>query len=301
MTMHFEMDLPVHTTNFSTALKSIEDFLEKSYSRLPAKLHHFAPDYFVLSSILENKQMWASHSYDMNDPSEIRYGSNLVIFCLIEMQRRYASRNIFQLNEFFEMALERANPYTNGFNGLPEPFVISLCEDGHSSSQWERYGNKGKGYCINFDTTKPTLTELKKNDLVLLKVIYDVRTQISLINAAIQREVDNILANQRDPNAMFMGLGASGALYQLLLFYAISFKSPDWSVEKEWRLVRGTNWLREPIMPEKRDKNGKEVRYTRINLDDFAYLNVYDISVGVNVLSSEADQVPALFATIRKG
>jgi hypothetical protein len=200
------------------------------------------------------------------------------------------------------MALERANPYSIEFNGLLEPFVVSLCEDGNSSSQWEKYGNQGQGYCINFRTSKPSLEELSRQNLMFLKVIYDADTQIRLINTAIQKEIDHILANLDDDYAMFMGMGmgASGALYQLLLIYSISFKSKEWSSEQEWRLVRGTYQFKPPVIPDKRNKNGLEVKFTRINFSDFAaFCSIHDVSAGANANPKDVEQISGLLAAFR--
>lgn len=298
--MQKPMNLDVHMGNVAASQQAIQVFLEKSYDNLPDRLHHFAPNLGALKSILGSKQMWASYAYDMNDKKELRYGSDLVRLCLEEKRKFYAPRKIFQLNEFFEMAMERANPYSNNFNGLLEPFVISLCEDGNSASQWEKYGNKGKGYCINFHANKPLLEEFSKKNLMLLKVIYDADTQLTLINTAIQKEIDHMLANLDDDFAMSMGMGASISLYQLLLIYAISFKSKSWSSEQEWRLVRGTFQFNTPVTPEERDKDGINVKFTKIDFSDFAaFCSVYDISAGPNADPEEAAQVPDLLATFR--
>ena len=295
-----ELNVEAHTGNFVAAQKEIEKFLQKSYTKLPDRLHHFAPDFGALKSILSSRQMWASHAYDMNDQKELWYGSYIVRACLEEKRKLYARRKISQLNDFFDMALERSNPYSNSFNGLPTPFVISLCEDGNSSSQWEKYGNKGKGYCLNFRTTKPLLEDMRNKNLMLLKVIYDINTQTSLINTAIQKEVDHILAHLDDPLASFMGMGASVAFYELLLIYTISFKSKDWSDEQEWRLVRGTHPFFETVTLETRQKDGSSVRFTRVDFSDFASFNcVQDISVGTKALPEEAEQVAGLLASFR--
>jgi hypothetical protein len=295
-----ELNLDAHFSNFVAAQEEIEKFLKYNYTHLPDRLHHFAPDFGALKSILVSKQMWGSHAYDMNDKRELWYGSYIVRACLEERRKLYAPRKIFQLDEFFDMALERSNPYSNDFNGLQAPFVISLCEDGKSSSQWEKYGNKGKGFCINFSTTKPLLPDMQKKNLMLLKVIYDINTQVSLINTAIQKEVNHILAHLNDPSAIFMGMGASVSFYQLLLIYTISFKSKDWSDEQEWRLVRGTSPILEPIIPETRKKDGSTIRFTRVEFSDFAsFSHVQDISAGVETVPEEVAQVTGLLDEFR--
>ncbi|MGJ9419411.1 DUF2971 domain-containing protein [Massilia sp. CMS3.1] len=295
-----ELNLDAHIGSFVAAQKEIERFLDDNYAKLPDRLHHFAPDFGALKSILGSKQMWASHAYDMNDKRELWYGSYIVHACLEEKRKLYAPRKIFQLDEFFDMALERSNPYSNSFNGLQAPFVISLCEDGNSNSQWEKYGNKGKGYCLNFRTTKPLLPDLAKRNLMLLKVIYDINTQVSLINTAIQKEVNHILAHLNDPSAIFMGMGASVAFYQLLLIYTISFKSKNWSDEREWRLVRGTSPILEPVVPETREKDGSTIRFTRVEFSDFApFSRVQDISAGAKAIPEEVAQVTGLLDSFR--
>lgn len=263
-----EIDLDVHSKNYTRALDALGQFIDGQHHVLPDKLYHFTSVPAAANSILTNREMWASHAYDMNDEFEVRYGSNLVILCLQEQQKRYIKSNVFQLAEFFEMALERANPYTNGFNGMPEPFVVSLCEDGTSPSQWKEYANDGKGFRLDFETSKAA-AELWKKRLVLLKVIYDAPTQIKLINTAIQHEVDHILAHLDDPFARAMGLGASVAFYQLLLTYSITFKSKKWSKEREWRLVKGTSPIPDLSPPDTRLRGTETVRFRKIKMSDF--------------------------------
>jgi len=286
--MPAEINLDAHAANVSKALDDLFTFVNEQHALLPNRLYHFTA-MEAIESILQNDQMWASHAYDMNDERELWYGANLIKFCLEEKQKMYAPRKIFQLNEFFEMALERANPYTNNFNELPEPFVISLCEDGSSATQWEKYGKNGYGGCLHFEANQPAIRAMREKNLILLKVIYDAQIQISLINAAIQKEIDHILSYLNDPFSTFMGMGASIAFDQVMLFYTIAFKSKKWSDEQEWRLVRGVDRSAEPIEPETRPGLNGPVRFTRVDLNDFRpWINVIDIAVGSNVSDMQA-------------
>lgn len=281
-------DRDLNFEHFRLTMDDAFSYLMNQRSQLPSRLYHFTSGFGALQSILKGKKMWASHAYDMNDNMELRYASNLVRLCLDEKRRLYTPLKIWQLDQFFDMAIERSNPYTNPYNELPEPFVISLCEDGTSKSQWEKYGNNGQGYCINFKADMARLKELISKNLHLIKVVYDVTIQTSMINTAIQKQVDYILANQNRPHAQLMGMEASIAFYQVMLFYTVAFKSKNWSDEQEWRLVRGVNAYTSPDILETRERGVEIVRYTSIDFADFApCIHVADVSPGERTLPEE--------------
>lgn len=85
--------------------------------------------------------------------------------------------------------------------------IASLSEVNDSDSMWERYSDKHKGFCIQYDVSK--MSDLKKN--MLYKVIYREKPDITKIT---------------------QDLADAGDLFVVI------FKPEDWSCEKEWRMFK---------------------------------------------------------------
>ena len=280
------------------AFEDIGFFIMRSHEQVPARLHHFTSDLSKVESILGNREMWASHAYDMNDPRELRYGSHLIHERLREYRRRYGRLSL-QLDQFFDMAMERDNPFDNPFNSTPPPFVISLCEDGSSDSQWQKYGNEGKGFCFNFDINRDGMGSLMAEKLHFLPVIYDPEVQLRLIDTAIQRQVNHLLRSAREDMAMFYGMNASCAFFYVAMLYASVFKSPYWRDEREWRLVRGLRSIT-PAPFHTLRIGDKERRFNKVGFRELASaLALHDISCGSNVPTENIAQLTSLLSTFR--
>lgn len=86
--------------------------------------------------------------------------------------------------------------------------IASLSEINNSDSMWDRYADKHKGFCIEYDVRK--MSDLKRN--MLYKVLYEKE----------KPDITNSVANLSD------GAG----------LVSIIFKSNDWTSEKEWRMFK---------------------------------------------------------------
>lgn len=85
--------------------------------------------------------------------------------------------------------------------------IASLSEVNDSDSMWERYSDRHRGFCIQYDVSK--MSDLKKD--MLYKVIYEEKPDITKIA---------------------QDLSDAGDLFVLI------FKSKDWNYEKEWRMFK---------------------------------------------------------------
>jgi hypothetical protein len=270
----FNTEIIAHSRRMSDKASK---FLTMSYENMPGRLHHYLPGKPVLKSVIENGEMWASHAYDMADKKELWYCAELLQERIKFFKQSLPQTN-FAINEFFEMASDVANPYTNSYTGQLDVFILSFTEDGNSLDQWENYANSSSGYCLDFEVDHKLWNKwfVEKN-LLFVRVIYDREKHVALIDELIREQLDFIAESAKHPNGLFAAMPASVSAVNVLRYYVMAFKQGDpngsnYSSENEWRLVYGmraiaNNRLPDPLSICSRDDGDTKKRYVKISLD----------------------------------
>lgn len=125
-------------------------------------LYHYT-DYFALDGILKNAELRVNNVLNMNDAAEMRFFMQSLMSTVRnrfieegDEKRAYLTRSLFEaelVNEFVYSS------YAACFSAYRD-----------DASQWERYGNGGRGVCIGFD--KASLRRMASGPVSLKKVYY---------------------------------------------------------------------------------------------------------------------------------
>jgi len=191
----------------------------------PEVLYHYTLPEAALA-IIERGVLRASNVRFMNDPSEIRYASEVVAGVVREFQpglSETASRLLGHVANIVERTIEKVDFY-----------VASLSAEGDLLGQWRAYCLSGRGFSLGYRGAP--LTRLN-NDVALLRVTYDRKEQ-----EAAARDILNIylpsFAAAVDSGDRERGVAAGAALGVPLTLLLLSFKHHAYEEEREFRLVR---------------------------------------------------------------
>jgi hypothetical protein len=133
-----------NTDTLATKMEA-ELFKDAGSARPDKPLFHYtdAPGF---KSILETKELWATHFEHLNDQSELRIGEDL-----IDREAESLTRDLpensgrrLMMEEF--AAIHREQRLSQVLN----IYVASFSENGDQLSQWRAYGADGSGYAIGF-------------------------------------------------------------------------------------------------------------------------------------------------------
>lgn len=226
-----------NTTN--NLLRAIETRLPSlDAAALPPTVHHYT-DASGLDGILKTGTIWATDYRYLNDSSELRY-----IFDLARkrLDERTSHQHITSLElAFLTCATTESPPYDE-----VHYYLCCFSEAENALSQWRAYGGR-QGFCI---TVPGDITFREGHEEVaarqgqtagttLLKVNYDVSEHGEYVETLIENMVQLC---RSEPMSAYED--AKEALRQIMPFFwgqlervSYRFKHPDFSEEKEWRLV----------------------------------------------------------------
>ena len=186
-------------------------------------LYHYT-DINGCLGILNNKTLWASNAFFLNDSSEINYGLEL-------------SYPLFK-SFYSSLKSERAKEILKEFNDdFPEfvlssnLFLISFCEDGDLLSQWRGYSQNNDGVSIRFNL--PILRTFPKVNL--LKVVYDENIQINILNHLFELLNELIEYLEKGKNISFLPYFT--LWISIFTTMILTLKDCSFSEEKEWRII----------------------------------------------------------------
>ena len=170
------------------------------------RLHHYTT-FDAVKEILRSHTLHLTHAAFSNDPSELRYGLNLI-------------ENIF--GEAGEKAFSR-HDFLSILDFDTQPFVFCLSESEDMLSQWQMYAGHN-GCCITFSHEISKLT--RGDRWALAPVIYHEEEQRRYLTAL----------NEERQKPEYRGQNRlSTNLYFLLS--VVFLKNNAFSQEKEWRIV----------------------------------------------------------------
>jgi hypothetical protein len=195
-----------------------------------------------LKGIIKNRSIWLTHTSTLNDPTELKYGKEIILKTLNdEISKGYEET----INRF----LHSIKIQVNSFDEIMyEAYVACFCRSDNLLSQWRAYGHRGGGYNLGLTFTSdtkfyhtPDISE-KESHVILRKIIYDYNKQQKFVT----EYVSSIISYARDALKYFENHGgipeawesiASMEAANILCDLMLSFKNPVFREENEWRLI----------------------------------------------------------------
>lgn len=148
--------------------------------------HYTSVDAFV--GMLENAKrlgdnnsliFWASSIYSMNDPSEFKYGMNIIDRYSREYEKDNHIDIRFRLTTAFQEQVDSDPTFGNKqdllyryFANSPKtPFILSFSRNKDDLMMWNMYGDKGKGLCLHIEENIPPFSD---KDSIISDEVMDV-------------------------------------------------------------------------------------------------------------------------------
>ncbi len=205
-----------------------------------------------LCGIIENKSLWFTDVFFLNDATEFDYTFKLV---KEELQNRIndsQSRVLASLGEGMSnlVALSTAQALCADYQSRLADlsfYVFSFTSKPDDLSQWRAYSDNGAGYCIEFDYTKMKNICAAKN-IIRVKTIYsdsDQRQKIrEVIDEAVEGSMTKAVKESIGNLTTYNGTAISeiqSHIFRELFRFAPSFKHPKFADEDELRvyIIRG--------------------------------------------------------------
>lgn len=181
--------------------------------------HYCDPDAFF--GITQNRRLWFSDVFSMNDFMEMHWGYSIFKRAMSELLKTIPK-------EFFDRVDDRIAHA--GSNILPVVSCFSL--DGDVLSQWRAYADDGSGFAIGFSAE-----ELVKMAVRPLRVLYDDRKQVDELKAL-------FLALHEVEKADGFKYGEDfNESCTVMTVDLCALKNPAFQEEKEVRLVHAINFV----------------------------------------------------------
>lgn len=185
-------------------------------------LYHYT-DLAGLHGILNNNDLWLTHSLYLNDAEEMVHGTTVA--------KQVISQALLNQNHDLDYLQELAR-LTSNEDGV---YICCFCEKDNLLSQWRGYGANGSGVSLQFAPKEFSEVSGPDNAQGLLrfwKVFYDPATQEDIILQAIKHYSPN---EQQNAGQSAVDLARKAA--DAVRFFIPTFKNPDFEEEDEWRLI----------------------------------------------------------------
>lgn len=186
-------------------------------------LYHYT-DLNALLGIIQNKKLWLTGAYNLNDHQEIKWALSKIYEKLVEYNERCSDNRAELCWQLIELSV-----------GVP--YICSLSEAPDLLSQWRAYASNGDGVSIGLkkealpaSNRLPINSIIPKDSLSLHKVIYQETTQNEII--------DNLLGKL----FQFKELNSEAHTQMSLIASNLSgivslFKNEAFYEEQEWRII----------------------------------------------------------------
>jgi hypothetical protein len=240
---HIWFSTPAESTpQIKKAIRDFWDIWLPMHSRKDNLLLYHYTTLEGLKGILKNRSIWFTHTSTLNDPLELKYGKNLILDIL---NKAINKKDDPIINQLLNALVIQINSFDDV---IYEAYVACFCESDNLLSQWRGYGHRGGGYNIGFEFTSDTkfyhLSDPSEDEsyVILRKIIYDFDKQkelvskyLSLILINASRAIDHYKNHGGLPEIWgnMAAIESSNILSDLML----SFKSPVFKEENEWRLI----------------------------------------------------------------
>jgi hypothetical protein len=233
-------------------------------SDAPRTLWHYT-NAAGLQGILESNRLWATDALYLNDAAEVRYGTDLVIETLGNLDLGHTKEDTRQF--LFGLLDPTHGPLRGWLTRELRPFVTCFCSTADLLSQWRAYAGAGEfgGYAVGF--TPPgalaAWAQTAPHLLALRRVIYDENVQVLRCQALLQPLVDFL---DTDPSDRGRLDGFAAELVNGIAEVATWCKHPAFAEENEWRVVYYRLQDPDPLPVEHRIATGLIVPYVSLEV-----------------------------------
>jgi hypothetical protein len=262
--------------NLEALVSHLQGEFGKKHAEFPTTLFHYTSAEGVVG-ILTTRQLWLTDLRYVNDLSELQYARELVA------SRLALAGSAQQLQAVLREFLRRAAETFDGFQSGNAVYCASFCEDGNLLSQWRAYRGRGGGYAIGIDFFQ-TIRLLNRH-CALRKVIYDSVAQTTMVDVMIKGFLDFLagqVASKGGAATTELLPSVCGAFQNTVTELLFTFKHPDFSEEREWRLVHFANidarFNRGIELPQFRTFEGNIIPYFAVSFDDAVTISRDDTS-----------------------
>jgi hypothetical protein len=255
--------------------------LNNVLSRKPKKpLYHYTTQAGLLG-IIQDRQIWATHTQYLNDRREFLHAVDLVRG---EIQKLLDDHNAGH-GEVSATRMEALDRMRGVLSMSPEHINVCVCSfsaDSDSLSQWRAYGGSS-GFAIGF-SPEVLGAAVEKQKFFLAECIYDPGTQQDIARALVEEVLEEHLSkspvaeegefDESDDSFWKTGGNLLGYLYR----YARMLKDQSFAAEREWRIIS------RPILAQHLDyREGRSliIPYYRLPLwEDGRKTEICEIMVG---------------------
>jgi hypothetical protein len=209
-------------------MRTVEDLFKEAPDKT---LYHYT-GIGALLGIVENRKLWASHIYYLNDAAEIVHARDVLVK-LIEKEKTSTTEK-----DFLDLFQEWLKTFSKNAYHL---FVFSLSEEPNLLSQWRSYTPHGKGVSIGFSSDL-LLRVVKAQELRIARCLYDRHEQEELMLGLLQKMLISFrqlgLTQNTSKSKFFQKYHGFLERFRgdiLQLFSVI--KHPSFKEEREWRII----------------------------------------------------------------
>jgi len=187
-----------------------------------------------LLGILQSASLFATQVAFLNDRRETKYAQNLFVQAIQQIQGEQAAD--LEAVTFLDhvQAAIKDDP-ENPTQGTSKFFVTSFSEDEDSIDQWNEY-SKWHGYAIGFIARG----FFREPNSTLYRVIYDHDKHLNAVKKIAAATLDFFregLTAERSTNPALWAREFFDAWDEWIYKFAPLAKEPEWSTEREFRLV----------------------------------------------------------------
>lgn len=196
-------------------------------------LYHYC-DANAFQSIVQNKELWFSDVFAMNDFSEMHWGYGV--------WESAASQMAGELSREFVDRIDKRIHETSKFF---LPLICCFSKDGDVLSQWRAYAQDGHGFAIGFSAS-----ELGQLPARALRVVYEKQPQIDFAKNWL-KSIHEVEASE--------GFTFGTDFHRAVSFFAMdlcALKNPGFREELEVRYVHSLNIVEENGSRKFRDNGG---------------------------------------------
>jgi len=201
------------------------NILEAVFEQIPeTHLYHYTTQE-GLKGIIDNNEIWCTHTQFLSDPSEYSYAVKILSKLIDDRIEKEGDEDT---KKMLINARERANSGLETINVC----VASFSEVGDSLSQWRAYGSETSGFAIGIDGVK-LAQHVKEKEFFLARCIYTDEEQKELLDALI----DEAIKDDKKTYEVFKEFNYISSIGELLNTYAPILKDEGFIEEKEWRII----------------------------------------------------------------
>jgi hypothetical protein len=240
--------------------------VDKELDAVPDRLWHYT-NAGGMKGIFDSGSLWATNTAFLNDSSEFSYGVGMFIAALEKVNS----------TDLHPMTCSLITGLVEHDGGVLRQhllrtvslYVACFCEAENLLSQWRAYtgaNTRSGAYALGFATKSPHgWIQSCGHGLRLRQVIYDPVEQQKVCAELVDGLVSVL---DRAPDELAVQNAFARCLEDGVIDFASSCKHPDFSEEKEWRVIYQRATDRDPLPVRFRTAEGILVPYVELELPE---------------------------------